>query len=163
MKWLIVQTKSNCENKASLNLKRQGYGVFFPKFKKKMSKFNKLINIVKPLFPNYIFVSINSHQNLSKIKNTYGVLKILKFGDCVHFLHSDVVENIKRRCDINGFAIDYKKYVKGEKVKFFKNNQISLDAVFEEQIDQKRSIVFINFLNQKVRASVETEHLEVLI
>ena len=76
---------------------------------------------------------------------------------------SDVVDSIKRRCDINGFAIDYKKYVKGEKVKYFKNNQISLDAVFEEQIDQKRSFVFINLLNQKVKASVETKHLEALV
>ena len=163
MKWIIVQTKSNCENKACLNLKRQGYDVFFPKLKKKISRFNKFINIIKPLFPGYIFVSINSNQNWSKIKNTYGILNILKFGDYFYFLPSDVVDSIKRRCDINGFAIDYKKYVKGEKVKYFKNNQISLDAVFEEQIDQKRSFVFINLLNQKVKASVETKHLEALV
>ena len=163
MKWIIVQTKSNCENKACLNLKRQGYDVFFPKLKKKTSRFNKFINIIKPLFPGYIFVSINSNQNWSKIKNTYGVLNILKFSDYFYFLPSDVVDSIKRRCDINGFAIDYKKYVKGEKVKYFKNNQISLDAVFEEQIDQKRSFVFINLLNQKVKASVETKHLEALV
>ena len=163
MKWMIVQTKSNCENKACLNLKRQGYEVFFPKLKKKISRFNKLIDIIKPLFPGYIFVSINSNQNWSKIKSTYGVFKILKFGENLHFLPSDVVDSVRSRCDVNGFAIDYKKYEKGEKVKFFKNNKISLDAVFEEQIDQKRSFVFINFLNQKVRASVETKHLEALV
>ena len=162
MKWIIVQTKSNCENKACLNLKRQGYDVFFPKLKKKISRFNKFINIIKPLFPGYIFVSINSNQNWSKIKNTYGILNILKFSDYFYFLPSDVVDSIKRRCDINGFAND-KKYMKGEKVKFLKNNQISLDAVFEEQIDQKRSFVFINLLNQKVKASVETKHLEALV
>ena len=72
---------------------------------------------------------------------------------------SDVVESIKRRCDINGFVND-KKYMKGEKVKFLKNNQISLDAVFEEQIDKKRSFVFINFLNQQVKATVVTRYLE---
>ncbi len=159
MKWIVVQTKSNCENKATLNLKGQGYNVFFPKLNKKISRFNKFINTIKPLFPGYIFVSINSNQNWSKIKSTFGVLRILKFSDYLCFLPSDVVESIKRRCDINGFAND-KKYMKGEKVKFLKNNQISLDAVFEEQIDKKRSFVFINFLNQKVKATVATRHLE---
>ncbi len=163
MKWIIVQTKSNCENKACLNLKRQGYKVFFPKLKKRISRFNRFINIIKPLFPSYIFVSIHSNQNWSKIKNTFGVLKILKFSDYLYFLPSDVVDDIKRKCDINGFVNDHYKYVKGEKVKLFKNNQISLDAVFEEQIDKKRSFVFINFLNQKVKASVATRHLEALV
>ena len=163
MKWIIVQTKSNCENKACLNLKRQGYEVFFPKLKKRISRFNKFINIIKPLFPSYIFVLINSNQNWSKIKSTYGVLKILRLSDYLYFLPSDVVDCIKRRCDINGFVKDYNKYVKGEKVKLFKNNQISLEAVFEEQIDQKRSFIFINLLNQKVKASVETKNLEALV
>ena len=163
MKWMIVQTKSNCENKASLNLKRQGYEVFFPKLKKTISRFNKFINIIKPLFPGYIFVSIHSNQNCSKIKSTYGVFKILKFSDYLYFVPSEVVDSIKRRCDINGFVNNQNKYVKGEKVKFFKNNQISLDAVFDEQIDKKRSFVFINFLNQKVKASVATKHLEALV
>lgn len=163
MKWIVVQTKSNCENKAYLNLKRQGYEVFFPKIKKTISRFNKFMNIVKPLFPSYIFVSINSNQNWSKIKNTYGVFKILKFSNYLYFLPPGVVDSVKMKCDCKGFAIDYKKYVKGEKVKFFKNNQISLDAVFEEQIDQKRAFVFINFLNQKVKASVETKNLEALV
>ena len=38
-----------------------------------------------------------------------------------------------------------------------------LIAIFEEQIDQKRSFVVINILNQKVKASVETKHLEPLV
>ena len=38
-----------------------------------------------------------------------------------------------------------------------------LIAIFEEQIDQKRSFVFINIFNQKVKASVETKHLEALV
>ena len=163
MKWIVVQTKPNCENKAYLNLKRQGYEIFFPKVKKTISKFNKFINVVKPLFPSYIFVSITSKQNWSKIRNTYGVSKILKFSDHLYFLPFDVINDLKMKCDCRGFAVDFRKYVKGEKVRFFKNNQTCLDAVFEEQIDKKRSFIFINFLNQKVKASVETKNLEVLV
>ena len=99
MKWIVVQTKSNCEKKAFFNLKRQGYEVFFPKIKKMTSRFNRFVRLVKPLFPGYIFVSINANQNWSKIKSTYGVFRILKFIDYLYFVPPDVVDSIKRRCE----------------------------------------------------------------
>ena len=63
MKWMVVQTKSNCENKASKNLMRQGFSVFFPKIKKNVSRFNKFYSTIKPLFPGYIFVSIIKNKS----------------------------------------------------------------------------------------------------
>ena len=60
MTWIIVQTKSNNETKASVNLKRQGYEVFFPRIIKPFFSFNKLTNRIKPLFPGYIFVNVIS-------------------------------------------------------------------------------------------------------
>ena len=42
MGWIVVQTKSNCEKKATLNLTRQGYKVFFPKIEKTVVKFHKI-------------------------------------------------------------------------------------------------------------------------
>ena len=50
MNWIIVNTKPCCEEKANTNLKRQGYRVFAPKILKTVSKFNKLKQILNPLF-----------------------------------------------------------------------------------------------------------------
>ena len=54
------------------------------------------------------------------------------------------------RCDDKGFTIDCNNFVKGDEVKLYKSNKIGLDAVFDEQIDQK-DLLFINFLNQKLK------------
>ena len=63
MKWLVVQTKVNCEHKAHSNLVRQGYLCFLPKILKVSTKFNRLKKISKPLFPGYIFVNLRSEQS----------------------------------------------------------------------------------------------------
>ena len=38
MPWIVVQTKSKCEQKANLNLERQGFVTYFPKLLQKVKK-----------------------------------------------------------------------------------------------------------------------------
>tara|TARA_E500000178_G_C17037537_1_gene764315 strand:- start:7726 stop:7914 length:189 start_codon:yes stop_codon:yes gene_type:complete len=40
----------------------------------------------------------------------------------------------------------------------FKNNKY-LKAIFEEQIDSKRSYIFLNFLKNNIKTKVETKYL----
>ena len=162
MRWIVVQTKSNCEKKVTFNLIRQGYNVFFPKIKKSVVKFNKICNFIKPLFPGYLFVSLKENQSWSKINYTYGVFKILKFDKYLYYLPNDVFESIKSKCDRNDIFKKIESFHKGQKVKYRKNKFINMDAIFEENIDQNRSFIFINFLKQKVKARIETKYLESL-
>ena len=163
MRWIVVQTKSNCEGKVTLNLVRQGYNVFFPKIKKSIIKFNKICNFIKPLFPGYVFVYLKDNQSWSKINYTYGVFKILKFDKYLYFLPTDVFENIKSKCDRNGIFKKIESFHKGQRVQYCKNKLINMDAIFDETIDQNRSFIFIKFLRQKVKARIETKYLESLV
>jgi len=96
MNWIVVNTKSNCENKAALNLKKQGFCVFFPKIKKKYFVHNKFQNLRKPLFPGYIFVNLKKNKDWLKINYTYGVLKILQFSETPYILPFEILDNIKK-------------------------------------------------------------------
>ena len=61
MSWIVVQTKSNKENKARINLIRQGYEVFYPKIKKSKYTFNE-VKEYKAAFPGYICKSKNKSK-----------------------------------------------------------------------------------------------------
>ena len=50
---------------------------------------------------------------------------------------------------------------KGEKITFIKNNFFSIDAVFDEYIDQKRAFIFIEFLKHKVKAKVKMSDIQI--
>ncbi len=41
MNWIFVNTKSNFESKATINIKKQGFSVLFPKIKKKKIVYNR--------------------------------------------------------------------------------------------------------------------------
>lgn len=163
MKWIVVQTKPNSEQKAYVNLQRQGYSVFFPKIKKSIKRLARIHKLIAPLFPGYLFVFLKEKQTWAKINNTYGVFKILKFNDQLYYLPNEILECIKQRCDKNDLVINSQIYKSGEKLIYNLNKYTSLDVIFEEHIDSKRSFVLIEFLKKKIRTKIKTKYLEVVI
>ena len=65
--WLVARSKPNQEKIALKNLERQNFEFFQPTFKTTLRKYNKFKEIIKPLFPGYIFVAINLEENISNI------------------------------------------------------------------------------------------------
>ena len=76
--WLVVKIKNNSENKAYLNLKNQGFEVFYPRIYKNKVLQNSIKKFLKPLFPGYMFVKLS--ENFSKINYTFGVSKLLNLA-----------------------------------------------------------------------------------
>tara|TARA_B100000963_G_C22568296_1_gene644808 strand:- start:769 stop:1260 length:492 start_codon:yes stop_codon:yes gene_type:complete len=161
MSWIVVNTKSNCEIKACSNLMRQGFKVFFPKIEKTVIRFKKICKTFKPLFPGYIFVLLEDNKNWTKINYTYGVFKILRFSEKIYYLPSEIMKNIKKNCNENGIFKKKIKIQKGEKITFIKNNFFTMDAVFDEYIDQNRAFIFLEFLKQKVKAKVKMSDIQI--
>lgn len=160
MNWIVVNTKSNCEMKACVNLMRQGFKVFFPKIEKTFIKFKRICKTLKPLFPGYIFVHVEDNKNWTKINYTYGVFKILSYSEKIYYLPSEVMGNIKKNCDENGIFKKRRNMKKGEKITFIKNSFFTLDAVFDEYIDKKRAFIFLEFLKQKIKANVKISDIQ---
>ena len=52
--------------KAMINLRQQGFEVFFPRFYKPIIKIKKISSKIRPLFPGYLFVNINKNQKESQ-------------------------------------------------------------------------------------------------
>ena len=79
----VVHTKPRQEERARLNLERQGFDCFLPTFaKKKITK--KSFEIVRePLFSRYLFIELDTHlsgKSWAPIRSTMGVSKLVSFG-----------------------------------------------------------------------------------
>ena len=160
MDWIVVNTKPCCEEKAYSNLIRQGYNVFAPKILKTVSRFNKLKQILTPLFPGYIFVGLLPSQNWTKINNTYGVKKILKFNEKLCFLPTSLLLELRKKCDQKGIFLLRNSFKKGQIVSYVKNNNFLFKVSFSEYIDAKRSYVLLDFLKNKIKTQVDNKFLE---
>ena len=58
-RWYVVQTHPHAEQKASLNLARQGYGVYLPRYLKRRRHARRVETVAAPLFPRYMFVAVD--------------------------------------------------------------------------------------------------------
>ena len=118
IKWFIAQVKPNSYAIASRNLERQGFKIFLPTIditKRNLNKFS-VKNVY--LFPGYIFVAFNPLIIFwAKINSTYGISKILVFNGKPAEVPSELILNLKHRCDFNDKLLLNDKIQIGDKIK----------------------------------------------
>ncbi|AXG70212.1 transcription antitermination protein RfaH [Kordia sp. SMS9] len=78
--WYILYVKSRCEKKVYESLKDISLESFLPQTKtiKQWSDRKKII--VKPLFPSYVFVNVNSSLEFHKALSVNGACTYIRFG-----------------------------------------------------------------------------------
>ena len=117
--WFAVSTSGNNEYVALLNLKKQNFETYYPRYKKITKHARKLKTVIKPLFPGYLFVNLDvEKQSWSKINSTFGVKKLITMGSKPVSLSERIIEDLKGREDINGITniIADVPYEKGDKI-----------------------------------------------
>lgn len=159
-KWIIAKIKPNKEKLASINLVRQGFNVFLPKIKKIVKVFNTSRIHIKPLFPGYIFIEVDK-VNWVKINNTYGVRQVLAIDGKPLSVSERILNSIKSKCDKNDFFHKNFYIKKGERIKVNMGQNPSLDCIFHEFINYKRSSILIKLLDQHVKTVVENSLIEI--
>ena len=101
-KWFIAQIKQNSYQSAIQNLERQDFETFLPKMEITERKANKFVVKNVYVFPGYLFVCFDPHNNSwIKINSTYGVSKILTFSNKPSEISSDFILALKDRYEIN--------------------------------------------------------------
>ena len=139
-KWFVVRIKTNSYELAIRNLKRQGFKTFFPKMQITKKKQNKFINKDVPVFPGYIFISINTQSvNWTKINNTYGVSNILVFNKKPYEISSELIMAFKIRYEANIDLTSKQSLHKGDIIRFNSGPFVDLLAKIEN-IDKKNRI-----------------------
>jgi len=158
--WIVVKVKSNQEKIAKTNLKRQNFDFFHPQFKTIVRKSNKFKEIIKPVFPGYIFVSIKSNENNWQVlNNTKGLSRIIKFGDQVPFISTDLIKNIKSRFALEDNLSQFEKLEPGMSVEITNGPFTQLTGKIDKIDNDQRIWILLEFLGSQTRVSVNQLNL----
>ncbi len=160
--WIVVQTKLNNEKKAFANLEQQGFDVFYPKILKPVKIFNRFKRIIKPLFPGYIFVNLETNKNWFKINNTFGVNKIIKFGEKITFLPIDFIESLRDRCDDKNIVNQKQEFKCGDRIRIVGESFFNLEGIFQESIDSNRVFILLEILKTRIKTTLNKKDIEVI-
>ena len=97
-RWLAVWTRSQCEQKVELGLRRKRFEVFLPRVRMPSARRDRRVVLERPLFPGYLFVRLpHAAECYLRVANTDGVVRILGEGwESLHRIADDDVEAVRR-------------------------------------------------------------------
>lgn len=158
--WIVARNKTNQDKIALINLERQNFEVFQPTFKTISRTRNKFKEIIKPVFPGYIFIAINLEENnWHKINNTRGISKIIVFGNEIPLVRSEFIEALKHRFSIDNVSKTAETFKVGMNAEIINGPFAQLIGKIEEIDADQRIWILLDILGTQTRVSVSKTNL----
>jgi transcriptional antiterminator RfaH len=159
-KWYVVQTQPHAEAKAVAHLWRQGFETYLPRYLKRRHHARRVDMIAAPLFPRYLFVSIEvTTQRWLSIRSTIGVARLLCNGATPTSIGDDVIAMLRREEDSLGFVKlrTRPKFANGDKIRVIDGIFSANLGLFEASTDEERVTVLLDLLGRKVRVALDSD------
>jgi transcriptional antiterminator RfaH len=160
-RWYVVQTQVNAEKKAVAHLERQGFTTYLPRYLKRRRHARRIDMITAPLFPRYLFVTIDvTTQRWRSICSTVGVSRLVSSGDTPLPVPEDIIATLKQREDASGFIkLERRTMRRGEKVRVVDGVFTDCFGLYEGMPDRDRVAILLDLLGRKVRVVVSAESI----
>ena len=158
--WFLAQLKPNCADIADKNLKRQGFQTFLPTNDETRQRNGKFVTTKRPLFPGYIFVAFDVAHGLWRIVNsTYGITRLVSFGNEPKAVPLDLVSQLILRCDAKGQLQPMKLMKPGDQVTLTKGPFTNFLAEVEKIAPDRRVWVLMDIMGAQTRVAVGADQL----
>ena len=158
--WYLIQFKRNSHWIAERNLNEQGFKTFLPLQDFTGKHRSKFLTTIKPLFPGYMFVSINSDgAPWQKINSTPGVSRLICQDRVPKIVPAAVVSGLLSRCDSSGKFISSNAIQCGDTVEIQSGALANFIATVESIECDRRIWVLMDLMGQITRVQVASEQL----
>jgi len=160
--WYVVHTKPRQETLAFENLDRQFFEVWLPLIKQVRRRRGRHVGSIEPLFPRYLFIHLDlGRDNISPIRSTFGVSKLVRFGEVPTPVPKGLVNTLKRHADpATGHIRPAEElFRQGTEVTILEGPFAGLNAIYQADCGEQRSIILLDILGNSQRVRIEKNHL----
>lgn len=164
-KWFVASTQPQKETLAQGQLQNQGFGAFVPRFRKQRRHARRVVDVLAPVFPGYIFVQAEPEQYPWRTINaTRGVRHLIGAGSGTpKAVAPGVMAAIFARCS-SGLIDTLMPVLKsGMEVKFISTAFADRIATIEQLDERGRIHVLLEILGQPVSMQVDASALEPVV
>ncbi len=159
--WYAIHTKPRQEDFAEANLRNLGLPTFNPKLKEKKLIRGVRQDVIKPLFPSYIFCKFRCRDFLRAVKYARGVRDIVRAGDIPIPVGEEIIAVIRQRMKGGYVVIEPPKFNPGDKVVVEDGPLRGFVGIFERETkDSERVVILLNTIKYQARVVMEREHLK---
>lgn len=155
--WLVVHTHPRAEEKALANLCRQGFEVYLPRHVKRRRHARKTDFVRAPLFPRYLFVSLDRlYEQWRPILSTIGVCNLVRQGDRPVTAAGGLIEELKARERQGDFdhEAQIRKIKPGDPVRITAGPFADIVGQFCGVATEQRVYVLLDLLGRVVKAQL---------
>src|SRR5215216_2449652 len=148
--WYVICTHPRQEDRAESNLNAWNVETFAPRIKKK--RYNQFtgaaIQLVKPLFPRYIFAILKLSEMLQKARYTRGVHSVVGFGAGPSPVDEVIIKIIRSRIGDDGFIQLGERLKVGDAVMIKDGSLRNFTGIFERDIKESdRVMILLNTIS----------------
>lgn len=159
--WYVANTHVNGETTAAGHLRRQGFSVYLPLYKKLRCHARRKEWVTRPLFPRYLFVGVGTaNRRWRAINSTIGISHLISFDGEPASVSHDIIEALHAREDEAGMVslTAASPFKKGDPVKLLGSAMSDRIGLFDSIDDKMRVTVLLDLLGRqlRVRAPIET-------
>jgi transcriptional antiterminator RfaH len=155
--WYVVHTQPQHEVRAQINLERQGFVTYLPRYLKSRRHARKTDFVPRALFPRYFFVALDlARDRWRAIQSTYGVNQVVVVGERPVPLPDGILEDIRAREADDGYVtLGLPSGVKvGSRVRLTDGIFNDYRGVIDRISDDHRVAILLNLLGREVRVFV---------
>ena len=160
IRWYLVRFKPNSHKIAARNLQRQSFQTFLPMQDVTRRRAGKFHTVLQPLFPGYMFVSLDTIRGpWRQINATLGVSKLVSVAGRPQPVPNTLVNALLERCDEDGKLLPPETFSPGEQVRLRSGPFASFVATVEKMQPDRRVWLLLEFMGQATRIQVDADIL----
>ena len=164
-RWYLLATKPREDERAQLHLENQGYELFRPQVRKFRISQGKQVPVIEPLFPRYIFISLDElMSNWSRIRSTRGVSQLVRFAEMPAVVPDQVISMLRKQCDADDI-IDLTGenpfvFNAGDEIEITGGSFKGIRAIIKEQTGEDRVLLLLDLLGKTQELEIPISHVK---
>ena len=155
-RWYVAHTRPNNEQRAIINLQRQGFEVYMPRYLAQRRHARKVETIARPLFPRYLFIRTDpKFEPWRSINSTYGISNIIARGDAPQAVPCGIVDSLKSQGDSAGIIRPAPNaFYPGQRLEILDGPMAMRIGYFQRMSDTERVVILLDLLGRNVNVRI---------
>ncbi len=154
--WYLLYCKRSEQERATINLNRQGVDCYYPKVQVEKMKRGKRVMVEEPLFPCYMFVSFDKEKvSFTSVRSTRGVADFVRLGPYPQEVSKELIFSMMAHEDSDEYRDQLSEAPQdGDQFVIGDGQFKGFDALYKEPDGEKRSIMLITMMGQQIEVSI---------
>ena len=159
--WRCVRAKPKSEHIAAAHLQQlPGVEVLCPRIRFLKSTRRGKVWFNEALFPGYLFARFRLKESLRAVSSANAVTKVVRFGDDYPVIEEGVIEELRRRLDLESLITIEAEMEKGDEVEVVEGPMRGMIAVVTRVLPARERVrILLEFLGHDREVDVAKEDL----